>query len=387
MLCSITQKLKHKLERLKVISLKPEVPSQGNVLVSYDTKPFLLESGETIPKSHTRYWESYQIAKTFLDLGYCVDVIHWTNKIFKPNKKYKYFIDGRWNLERLALHLNQDCIKIMHIDTAHTLFQNAAECNRLLQLQQRKGVTLKARRYEVPNLAIEHADCATILGNKFTISTFKYAKKPLYRIPISTPLLFPWPHKKNFEVCRKKFLWFSSGGLVLKGLDLLLDTFSEMPEYDLTICGPVKNEKDFEQAFYKELYETPNIHTLGWIDVESSKFIEIANSCISVIHPSCSEGGGGSVIGCMHAGLIPIVSYEASVDIEDEFGILLRNFSVDEIKKSIKAVSDFSTQELKLMSKRAWEFARKNHTQESFAQKYREFAEKITTIDLSLKSN
>lgn len=322
------------------------------------------------------------MAKTFLDLGCCVDVIHWTNKLFKPNKEYRYFIDGRWNFERLTSHLNQNCIKIMHIDTAHTLFQNAAECNRLLQLQQRKGITLRARRYEVPNLAIEHADCATILGNRFTISTFKYANKPLYRIPISTPLLFPWPNKKDFEACQKRFLWFSSGGLVLKGLDLLLDAFSEMPDYDLTICGPVQNEKDFEQAFYKELYETSNIHTLGWIDVDSPDFIEIANSCISVIHPSCSEGGGGSVIGCMHAGLIPIVSYEASVDIEDEFGILLRNSSIEEIRSSIQAVSDLPIQELKLMSKKSWEFARKNHTQENFAREYRDFAEKLTTTGL-----
>ena len=60
-------------------------------------------------------------------------------------------------------------MKIMHLDTAHILFHNAAEANRLLQLQGRRGVTLKVRRFEMPNLGIEHADYATATGNDFVV--------------------------------------------------------------------------------------------------------------------------------------------------------------------------------------------------------------------------
>jgi hypothetical protein len=65
-------------------------------------------------------------------------------------------------------------------------------------------------------LAIEYADCATILGNEFTSVPFSYANKPIHRIPISTPVLYPWPGEKNFEACRNRYLSFGSDDLVRK---------------------------------------------------------------------------------------------------------------------------------------------------------------------------
>ena len=126
-------------------------------------------------------------------------------------------------------------------------------------------------------MAIEHADCAAVLGNEFTISTYTYANKPIYRVPISAPFLYPWPEGKDFEACRRHFLWFGSHGFVHKGLDLVLDAFAEMPDYHLTVCGPIREEieKDFEKAFYKELYQTSNIRTLGWVDIGRPEFTKL----------------------------------------------------------------------------------------------------------------
>lgn len=354
----------------KVVSLQPEQPSRGNVLLSYRIEPFLLRS-DNLPNDHTWYWECRQIAQTFLDLGYCVDVIQFHNHKFVPQKNYAFFIDSRHRLENLSSLLNQDCIKIFHSDTAHILFHNYAEQKRLLALQQRRGITLCPRRFEMPNLAIEHADYAVVLGNEFAINTFEYANKPIYRVPISSPEVYDWYEEKDFEACRKHFLWFGSGGLVHKGLDLVLDAFTEMPECHLTICGPINQEKDFEKAYKKELYFTHNIHTFGWINISSYDFKAIVNSCLGIIYPSCSEGGGGCVITCMHTGLIPIVSYESSVDVHDDFGVILKESSVQEIKNSIQRVTSLPASELKIMARKAWEFARTNHTRENFAASYR----------------
>ena len=329
-----------------------------------------------MPNDHTWYWEVLQIAQTFLDLGYSVDVIQFHNDKFVPQKDYAFFIDIRHRMEALAPKLNKDCIKIFHVDIANMVFRNAAECNRLLELQQRKGITLKPQRFEVPNLGIEYADCATVLGNDFTVDTFKYAKKPMYRIPISSPIVYPSPNDKNFEAVRKRFLWFGGSALVLKGLDLVLDAFAQMPEYHLTVCGPVSNDKEFEQAFYKELYETPNIHTYGWIDVSSPEFIEVTNNCLGLVYPSVSEGQSGAVISCLQAGLIPILSYESGVDVHD-FGVILDNHSLEEIQAKVRTISNLPTEDLKLMSQKAWEYARANHTKEKFAQAYRNAVEQI----------
>ena len=83
-------------------------------------------------------------------------------------------------------------------------------------------------------------------------------------------------------------------------------------------------EKEFLREYERELYRTPNIHAVGWVNIGSQQFLDITQSCVAVVHASCAEGTVGSVITCMHAGLIPIVSYESGVDVHD-FGTLLKS--------------------------------------------------------------
>ena len=365
--------------RTKVIELRSEKLNRGDVLLSFINEPFLLAREQAgFYGQHSHYGTALDMADAFLELGYNVDVIRWNNNEFLPQKDYTFFIDTRLNLGRIGPLLNKDCLKIMFIDTAHWLFHMTAQYRRLLALQQRKGVTLPLRKTVDPNWGIEHADCAVINGNAFTMSTYCYANKPLYWLPVVSPIVCPWPDQKDFHTCQKHFLWMGSLGLVHKGLDLVLDAFAELPEYHLTVCGPIQNEPEFERAYYKELYQTPNIHTLGWVETSSPAFGKIVNQCLGVIYPSCSEGGGGSVTTCMHAGLIPIVSYEASIDVDD-FGIILKDSSVEEIKNTIQSVSGFSTDRLEGMARRAWEAARAKYTRERFTEEFRKLLEIFNT--------
>jgi hypothetical protein len=354
----------------RFVSLTPKRASRGNVLLCYENKGFFLKSGERIPNDHTNRWESVQIAQTFLDLGYRVDVISENNDWFVPAKHYSFFVGNRINFDRIADSINRDCVKILHIDTAHWLFNNSGEHQRLLELQRRKGVTLPTRRSLKPNLAIEHADYATILGNEFTISTYAYANKPLYRLPISSATLYPWPEDKNFEACRNHYLWLGGYGLVHKGLDLVLEAFTQMPDHRLTVCGPIHEETDFANAYEKELYRTPNIHTVGWIDLDSPEFLEIRGRCIALIYPSCSEGQCGGVVTCLHAGLIPIISYESGIDVDEGRGLILRGCRIDDIKAAVQRISGLPAQQLEAMARRNVEFAVTNHTRETFAVSY-----------------
>lgn len=367
----------------KVVSLKPKNgSSKGNVLLSYIIEPFLLKRGEPISNAHQHDWLSWQIAQTFLELGYNVDVIHYHNTTFIPQKNYSFFVGARTNFQRIAELLNKDCIKIVHLDTAHWLFNNYASYQRSLDLQRRRGATITrmSQRIVESNLAIEFADYATInIGNQFNVGTYSYAKKPIFQTPIPSCAVYPWQEDKNYETCKKNFVWFGSGGLIHKGLDLVLEAFVEMPDHHLYIGGPVQQEKDFERIYYKELYKTPNIKTIGWVNVESPKFTEIMNDCVGVVFPSCSEGGAGSVIICMQAGQIPIVSYESNVEVGD-FGVTLKNCSIREIKNSVLMVSNYSAQELKLRSRKAWEYARENHTRKKFAEEFKKTVLHIMNI-------
>jgi glycosyltransferase involved in cell wall biosynthesis len=370
-----------KLER-KFVSWKPNTRRPiGDVLLCYENRAFLLKPGDPFPIDHTNRWESWQIAKTFVDLGYRVDVINENNFSFVPTNSYAFFVGNRINFDRIAGLLNKGCIKILHVDTSHWLFNNMAEYRRLELLKQRRGFALHPDRYLTPNYAIERAEYATVLGNEFTVGTYKYANKPLFRVPISTPVVYPWQDDKEFDRVRKSFLWLGSEGFVHKGLDLVLEAFAQMPDYHLTVCGPIHTDQNFQNAYRDELYKTPNICTVGWVDVSSPKFIEIVNDCVGIVFPSCAEGGGGGVITCLHAGLIPIVSREASVDVDETRGVMLKESSVDEIKASVQTLSALPAPQLAEMSKRNWDFARTNHTRETFAASYSRAVSEIVTAE------
>jgi len=365
-----------KSQTQKIVSLKPKNKSKGNVLLAYIIDPFLLKPDETVSNKHTHDWESLQMGSTFLELGYAVDVIDYRDNKFIPQKDYSFFISARSYFQEIGQRLNNNCVKIVHLETSHFIFNNSAAYIRHLNLQQRRGVTLTSLKWVRPNWAIEHADIATIKGNQFTVNTYSYAKKPFFQTPNPAVISLPWPKDKNFNASRKNFLWLGSDGLVHKGLDLVLEAFTEMQDQNLTVCGPIQQDKPFETAYYKELYETPNIHTYGWIDISSKNFIDLTNNCIGLVYPSCAEAQAGSVVNCLQAGLIPIISYESGVDVDD-FGICLRECTIQEIKKTVAKVSAFPEEKLKSMARTAWEYAQKNHTREKFAEDYRNIIQTI----------
>ena len=359
----------------QIVTLKPEMPPKGNVLLAYVLEPFLSKDPGALT-SHTHFGESVQIAETYLELGYRVDIIDYRNHSFIPRIPYTLFVSARVNFETIAGKLNEDCIKVVHLDTAHWMFNNSNAYNRYMQLQKRRGVTIPCNKILEQTWAIEKSDCATILGNNFTMDTYAYANKPIHKLPVPTCQTYNWPASKKFEACRGSFIWLGSGGVVNKGLDITLEAFSKLPQFRLFVCGPIEEEKVFYNAYYHELNQLPNIKNIGWIDVGSNDFLDITRKCVAVIYPSCSEGQSGAVITCMQAGLIPIISYESGIDVYD-FGTILMECTIDEIQSAVLSISNKPADDLKQMSKKSWEYANKFHTLQAYKKAYKDVALKI----------
>lgn len=356
----------------RVVTLEPHGPSKGTVLFSRINDAFLLQPGQSLSAIRKNSWEAYAQAMLFTDLGYSVDVVHFLNHGFIPEKDYDVFFDVGWNMERMVPLLDTRCLKLLHITTAHPFFNNVAELKRLTELQQRRGISLLPRRQIWRmNRAIEYADYATILGNDFAVNTYKFAGKAIHRVPSSAPLLYPWPENKNFESCREHFIWFAGCGLVHKGLDLLLEAFAAMPEYHLWVCGSVEDERDFADAYHRELYGTNNIHVLGWMDLNDPRLLDVMHKCVSLLHPSCSECGGSAVVTSMHAGLIPIVSYESSVDVNPDCGVVLKKSTIEEIQEAVHSIAHLPANTLRNMARSTWERARAEHSPEKFIEEYK----------------
>ncbi len=356
----------------RVVHLRPKGAPRGTVLISYMPLPWLDER-QIVLDGHTNRWECMQIARTFLEKGYAIDIIDFENTSFVPKKKYAYYFDVGKNMERLAPLLGDRCIKIFHGTTGYWRFFVDASEKRLSAIERRRGVQLLPGRPAPSGDSIRHADVAIMLGNDCTIETYPQdLRGKMSRIPLSTTHIFPPPAQKDFEKARYNFIWFGGAGLAHKGVDLILEAFSAMPEYSLTLIGKIAPDDPFTHVYKREMYDLPNIKTLGWLDPGSAEFKKICENTLGVVYPSCSEGCAGSVVLCMHAGLIPIVSRESGVETND-FGITLKENTVETIQDAVRTLANEDKNTLNTRAVETWHYARANHTREKFAQVFREF--------------
>jgi glycosyltransferase involved in cell wall biosynthesis len=357
----------------KPIILQPSQPPRGCVAISYLSWPFRETNTAGKAKGHTNAAEVVIMAESWRDLGFRVEIVDWGNRHYVPPSDCRVAIDIDRNLERWEPLLPPGCRKIFHATGPKWIDVNLAELGRLQAIRERKGVTLQPRRQVEFCRSAEIADRIVVLGNNYTASTFAPDKKLVTRIPISSAYEFACPSRRDFASAKKQFLWICSYGMVWKGLDLVLEAFAAMPDLHLTVCGRPEKEDDFFRLYRTELTETPNIKLLGWMDMGSGRFAEIAGTHAAVVHAASSEGGAGSVIHCMHAGLVPICTRETSVDLEG-FGVPIRAGTVAAVQEACRKLANMSDDEVERRARAAYDHACLAHTRARFRQNYEAFA-------------
>lgn len=339
------------------------------VLISYITEPF--KNG--IHLRHTNQAEALEIAKVFNELGYNVDIADYYYEGNINYDKYSVIFGFGEPLIKSFYNRNHKILTINYGTGMHVTHQNYATLKRIEEVYKKKGKwLLKSGRIVDKAWSVQTSlvDNIITLGNDEVVDSHqKYFSRKIYNIPISYYKLFDQEEilrNKNFEDAKNHFLWFGGSGLIHKGLDLLLEVYKELPNLHLHICGPIDNEPKFKNVYYEELYNTKNIHTYGFLDISSMTFKDIIEKCAFVIFPSCSEGGGGSVINVMVYGLIPIVSITASIRIKD-FGIEIKELSHESIKESIIKAANLSKDEIKERSLKCANDTITGHSIEKFS--------------------
>jgi hypothetical protein len=324
-----------------------------NALLSYITSPFTGRATLV----HTNALEALLIAAALRNLKYNVDIVNYDDDRPMEYERYDLLIGFGAPVINSFAERYKPIKVISYLAGMHNYVQNLATLQRVEDVyHKRHAWLLDSGRFVAHDwTSISLISDATIaLGNEVVAETYRrYTNKPLFILPSLYYELYDFREivaGKDFSVSIKHFLWFGGSGLIHKGLDLVLETFADQPDLHLHICGPLQVESAFEACYHQELYALPNIHTYGFITLNSSTLRQLLQTCGWVILPSCAEGGGSSVLNiAANGGLVPIVTRESSIYIGD-FGIHIPDLSLAGTRKAVQASQQVSPSDLKLRS-------------------------------------
>lgn len=303
-----------------------------NAVVAYIVRPF---KDPDWVSNHQGAVQIVELARILSERGYNVDVIDYLDPYVRlpKNKQYDLVIaQFPKGCDCYTAHLKPDAVRIAYITTSSPEFNNAAEMSRIEDLYERKGSRLSPYR-QIPMITddIREYTASLVMGNARNIGTYDYLPEPYIINNSSKPVEFEVTYEDKSPL---NFMYLGSVGQVHKGLDLLLELFSE-PGFpcDLYVCGAYEHEADFHELYARELHDAENIHPMSVVDTSGDIYREVALKCAYLISPSCAEGKSGSVLTAMMSGVIPIISKESGFDADES--ILLEDCSMECIRRTI----------------------------------------------------
>lgn len=347
-------------------------------LLSYITAPFKKDS-----LSHTNFYEAQSWVKILDELGYTVDIIHYENSKKLDLSKYNLICGFGDVFQRYFESTANIKTKTIYYGTGmHICHQNNATLQRIKDVNKKKNVWLTGSSRFVEKTWTHQTSLVNgiiALGNEVCADSYrKYFDGNVYSLPAPFYKTFEAKEiiKRREEESKKHYLWFGSSGLVHKGLDLCLEYFQKNQDIYLHVCGPIENEPDFVATYNKELYETQNIKTYGFVDIQSKEFENILVNCSFVIFPSCSEGGSPSTLTVLgNGGLIPIITKETTINTGYE--IWIDDFDYENIDIAIQKSKKLTFDEIKKMQYDNQKVVLQNHSQKKYYNELKENIQKI----------
>jgi glycosyltransferase involved in cell wall biosynthesis len=347
-------------------------------LLVYVVKAFLATADDTPSEGHQNLRRARALATVLSEFGYIVDVADTRDQGFEVDRSYDLVLKDRVRLNHFE-PAPGGTKRLLLATTMNHVAHNWNLRARHQRLYQRRGRQIQIRRlYNEKLTYASEVDAIVGIGNESTLGTWRQSSPARIHMVDNfglsdTRFVF---ETKDFGAARKRFLYFASGSQVQKGLDLLLEIFPHLPALDLYVCSQFGKETDFCECYHKELFETPNVHPVGWIKVNGPEFYELAGKCAYVISASCSEGQSGSVVQCMYAGLIPVVTRETGIDTED-FGITFGDDSLEEIERVIVRLAGLPETWHREHSLKTRQVAEEKYSEAAFVARWREILAEV----------
>lgn len=342
-------------------------------LLAYITTPFT-----HIAETHQNQWQVTELARIIGDMGYNVDVIDFRSSKKELPRKYDMLVDIQPLADSPRLKwLQPNAKKIVYLTGCESRWANAEEEKRRNRVKEARQVFIPPEREATPlDKTVESFDASFMIGNPYNWQTYQKAPEKMpqvYYIPNGGLVpVYAGGNRRSPH----KFLFFASSGQVHKGLDLLLEVFAKLcTDCELFVCSNFLNEEVFCKVYGQELFHTPNIHSIGFVDIQGQQFREITETCGYVIIPSCSEGQIGSVLYPMARGCVPILSRACGYD-EDEV-IHLPDCSIETIAQYVKTYAEKDSIWLEEQSCYYHEIVAQRYSCEAFSQSVQEALQQV----------
>ena len=309
------------IRKFKFIRSRRPVYNLGNrlsdrrVLISY-LSDFLWEGLDSYPY-HTNRVEADILINSFIKQGWVVDVVSCDSKI---NLKHDYdliFGFGKpyrslKSKTKTALYLTENIPSIAQGQEYLAIKNYNAKYSTNTNL-------VRANRFYTEDDMYGNDYIVALSDSKRINQVSAYCKRSFSLLP--TGLIdSEFVPERNIRKSKLNFLWFGSGGAILKGLDILCDVFNHRSDITLHVAGLSDTERD--------LIKSNSFVDHGKVKVGSEEFRNLVNTCSFLILPSWSEGCPTSVLTGLRHGMIPIVSQNCSLN--DLNGV----FIFDEISKA-----------------------------------------------------
>jgi glycosyltransferase involved in cell wall biosynthesis len=334
----------------------------GRALLSYLPAPVWHELHGKPTNSFSNQGIANALPRALNELGYAVDIVSFDDVSFRPAFPYDVLVQhGGVNFAQIEPYLPPSAAVIYFATGNYWREWNVLGAERAADFERRHGVSMPHDRKIMASeeAALRRADGIVALGNAVILES--YADFPLV-FPMDIGV-FPDPHSiaRDFRAARDHFLFFAGMGNLHKGLDLALEAFAELPQHLHVVTWL---DPSFA-AFYDELIgRSANIHLHGHVTPRSDRFYEIVSECSFALAPTCAEGQPGAVVECINAGLIPLVTREAHLDV-DGFGWVIEP-TIEAIRAAVTAAASVPLEALEKRSVEAHRIARERHSPERF---------------------
>jgi glycosyltransferase involved in cell wall biosynthesis len=353
-----------------------ERAGQKRALFVFLSEPFIMKPSSPRFHNHQNLKQSLHIAHALGDAGFVVDVVDVNSNRPLPSEQYDLLLNHRSDL--VADNLLREGGKKVYLATGmnHEIY-NRNLLARYSRLNTRRKCNMLPKNLNEDRMSfVREADAVAGFGNAYTAGSWS---------SVTHAPVMPFNNYGTFEdgfvvrdwnSANRNFLFYAGRLQIVRGLDLLLEIFPRHPELHLYICSGFKHEEDFCRCYRKELFETSNIHPVGLVSKRERRFFEIVQRCGFVILPSCSDCQPGSVIEGMHAGLIPLVTRETGLDVE-EAGVVLKGDSEKEIEEAILNIAAQDKSWLVEGSRKSHELAAEKYSEAVFVARWRNIAQEL----------